>query len=123
MAAHHLPAPIPTPLPEPQPETYFSETQWQVLLALIDATVPSIVAEAEVTDRKGQLWISQSRYAEAYEQTKRSMKYPPNYEKFQQYLGSRLIDSPRFIGLLRRFVQGIPNSSRKQLGAVLNVIA
>ncbi|KAI0380911.1 long-chain fatty alcohol dehydrogenase [Hypomontagnella monticulosa] len=121
--ADQSPAPIPTPLPEPKPETYFSETQWKVLLALIDATVPSIVAEPVATDRKGQLWVTQSQYEEAYEQIKKSMKYPPDHVKFQQYLGSRLADNPRFLSLLRRFMQGIPNSSKTQLGGILNLIA
>ncbi|KAI1777630.1 long-chain fatty alcohol dehydrogenase [Hypoxylon cercidicola] len=121
--SRHLVAPIPTPLPELKPGTYLSETQWQVLLALIDAVIPSIVVESEARDRKSQLPISKSQYEEAYERTKRSMKQPPDRAKFQQYLEARPLDNPRFLRLLKRTIQRVPDSSRKQLGAVLSIIA
>ncbi|XXH05031.1 hypothetical protein Hte_011455 [Hypoxylon texense] len=119
----HLSAPIPTQLPELEPGTYLTETQWQVLLALIDAVIPSIVVESEAGDQKKQLQISQSRYAEAYEQTKRLMKQPPDYAKFQQYLEARPLDNPRFLRLIKRTIQRVPDGNRKQLGAVLSIIA
>ncbi|KAI1143819.1 long-chain fatty alcohol dehydrogenase [Hypoxylon sp. FL0543] len=118
----HIKAPIPTQLPELRDTSYFSETQWQVLFALIDAVIPSIVTEATVTDQKNQLQISHSRYKEAYEQTKRAMKHPPDYEKFKQYLGSRPLDNPRFSQLLKRILQNIPNGDRKRLGSILNIL-
>ncbi|KAI1375020.1 long-chain fatty alcohol dehydrogenase [Hypoxylon crocopeplum] len=123
VATHHLTAPIPTQLPKLEPDTYFSETQWQTLLALVDAIIPSIVAEPVATDRKNQLLISESQYKEVYEHTKSSMKYPPDHGKFQQYLGARPLDNPRFVRQLKRTIQAVPSSSRKQLGSVLNIIA
>ncbi|KAI1768866.1 long-chain fatty alcohol dehydrogenase [Hypoxylon sp. FL1150] len=115
-------APIATQLPELKSGTYLTETQWQVLLALIDAVVPSIVAESEAGDQKHQLRISQPQYAEAYERTKRLMK-PPDYDKFQQYLAARPLDNPRFMRLIKSTIQRVPDSNRKQLGTVLSVIA
>lgn len=116
-------APIPTQLPELKPGTYLTETQWQVLLALIDAVVPSIVVESEARDQKNQLQISQAQYTEAYERTRRLMKQPPDYDKFKQYLAARPLDNPRFMRLVKNTIQNVPDSSRKQLGTVLSVIA
>lgn len=120
----HLAAPIPTQLPELKPDTYLSETQWQVLLALIDAVIPSIVVGSEAEDQeKSQLRISQSQYVEAYERTKRLMKQPPDCDKFRQYLEARPLDNPRFMRLIKRTIQRVPDGTRKQLGAVLSIIA
>ncbi|KAI1102629.1 long-chain fatty alcohol dehydrogenase [Jackrogersella minutella] len=123
VATHHLTAPIPTQLPELQPDTYFSETQWQVLFSLVDAVIPSIVAESRVTKRKNQLRIPQPQYEEAYEHTKRVMSNPPNYEKFQQFLEARPLENPRFSRLLKRIIQGVPIGDRKRLGGILNIVA
>ncbi|KAI0131657.1 long-chain fatty alcohol dehydrogenase [Hypoxylon sp. NC0597] len=122
VTTHHLTAPIPTQLPELKDTSYFSETQWKVLFALVDAVIPSIVAEAAATDRKNQLRISQSQYEEAYERTKRSLKHPPEYEKFKLYLESRPLDNPQFVQLLKRMLQRVPNSDRKQLGIILKIL-
>ncbi|KAI1417556.1 long-chain fatty alcohol dehydrogenase [Hypoxylon sp. FL1857] len=120
--AQHLNAPIPTQLPELKETSYFSETQWQLLLALVDAVIPSIVAEAAATDRKNQLRIPQPQYEEAYERTKSSMKHPPDYEKFKQYLESRPLDNPRCLNLLKRLLQNVPNDDRRRLGGILNLL-
>ncbi|KAI2630749.1 long-chain fatty alcohol dehydrogenase [Hypoxylon sp. NC1633] len=122
VATHHLAAPIPTQLPELRPDTYFSETQWQVLLALVDAVIPSIVVKSEVTDQRNQLLLSKSEYDQVYEHTRTSMKHPPDHEKFKQYLEARPLDNPRFLGLLKRIIQNIPDSNRKQLGLILSIV-
>ncbi|KAL7626990.1 hypothetical protein AAE478_003766 [Parahypoxylon ruwenzoriense] len=119
---HHLGAPIPTQLPELGPDTYFTETQWQVLFALIDAIVPSIIVESRATDQKNQLQISESQCNEAYEHTRESMKHPPDYEKFQQYLAERPLDNPRFLQIIKRAMQNITNTDRKQLGVILSIM-
>ncbi|KAI0114911.1 long-chain fatty alcohol dehydrogenase [Daldinia grandis] len=123
VATNHLTAPIPTQLPELKPDTYFSQTQWQILLALIDAIVPSIVADSGETDVKNHLQIPRSQLNESYECIKSSMKTPPDYEKFQQYLQARPLDNPRFLRAVKRILEGVPNSNRKQLGAILNIMA
>lgn len=123
VTTNHLTAPIPTQLPELKPDTYFSQTQWQILLALVDAIVPSIVADSGVTDMKNHLQISKSQLEESYERIKSSMKTPPDYERFQQYLQARPLDNPRFLRAVKRILEGVPNSNRNQLGAILNIMA
>ncbi|KAI0179950.1 long-chain fatty alcohol dehydrogenase [Hypoxylon sp. FL1284] len=122
-ASRHLAAPIPTQLPELKPGPYLTETQWRILLALIDAVVPSIVVESRAKGGQNQLRISSSQCAEAYERTKRSMKHSPDYETFQQYLEARPLDNPRFLRLIKATIQSVPLSTRNQLGTVLSIIA
>ncbi|KAI1808433.1 long-chain fatty alcohol dehydrogenase [Daldinia bambusicola] len=122
-ASSQLVVPIPTQLPELKPDTYFSRAQWQILLALVDAVVPSIVADSDITDQKLHVQVPQSQLEESYKRIKNSMKHPPNYEKFQQYLQSRPLDNPRFLQAVKRILENIPDGNRKQLGAVLNLMA
>ncbi|KAI1212866.1 long-chain fatty alcohol dehydrogenase [Annulohypoxylon truncatum] len=123
VATHHLAAPIPTELPDLESDEYFSEVQWQVLYALVDAVIPSIVAEPSAIDRNAQLCISQSQYDEAYEHTERSLKFPPDPQKFRQYMEASPLDNLRFTRLLKRTIQGVPLTNRRQLGRILNIIA
>ncbi|KAI5864473.1 long-chain fatty alcohol dehydrogenase [Durotheca rogersii] len=122
-ATHHLGAPLSTDLPELKPDTYFTQTQWKTLFALVDAIIPSIVAESRVTDRKNQLRLSEPRYEEAYEKTNRALRTPVDHDKFQQYLEARPLDNPRFLQILKRSLENISNSERKQLGMVLDILA
>ncbi|OTB08028.1 hypothetical protein M426DRAFT_317536 [Hypoxylon sp. CI-4A] len=112
-----------TQLPELKPDAYFSETQWLTLLALVDAIVPSIAPESKVVDRQNQLFISQPRYNEAYESIKRQMKHAPDREKFQKYLESRPVDNTVFRRKLKRVLQAVPNTDRKRLGGILDLIS
>ncbi|KAI0010162.1 long-chain fatty alcohol dehydrogenase [Xylariaceae sp. FL0662B] len=123
MAASHLTAPIPTQVPALKPDIYFSETQWKTLFALVDAVVPSIVVDSELADSKSQLRITESQCIEAYGNIKKSMKCPPNYEKFKEYLEERAVDNPRFVRTVKRTIERLPMSDRKRLGGVLNLIA
>ncbi|KAI1078404.1 long-chain fatty alcohol dehydrogenase [Whalleya microplaca] len=120
---HHLTTPIPTQLPALNSETHFSDTQWKTLLALIDAVVPSIVVGSKHTDPKKQIRITESQCIEAYEHIKKSMKCPPDYEKFTRYLEERPVDSPRFKWIIRRLVERISTGDKKRLGGVLSLMA
>ncbi|KAI8963920.1 long-chain fatty alcohol dehydrogenase [Daldinia sp. FL1419] len=122
-AATHMAAPIPTQLPELKLDTYFSKTQWQILLALIDAIVPSITADARVTNKKNHLRVPQSKLKDSYDNIKKSMRHPPDYEKFQQYLQTRPLDNPQFLRAVKRVLEGVPDGNRKQLGGILSVMA
>ncbi|KAI0902377.1 long-chain fatty alcohol dehydrogenase [Annulohypoxylon nitens] len=119
---HHLAAPIPTEPSDLESDEYFSELQWKVLFALIDASVPSIVVEPSTTNQKTQLCISQSQYDEAYEHTRRSLVHPPSQEKFRQYMEASVLDNPRFTRMLKRTIQSLSLTNRRQLGRILNLI-
>jgi hypothetical protein len=122
VATRHLTAPIPTPLPILLSGDHFSETQWQILFALVDAALPPIVVESTMTDKRNQLRISQKQYEEAYEHILNSMAEPPELDKFKEYLRTRQSDNPRFVENVKRTFEGVPEASKKKLGGVLNLL-
>ncbi|KAJ3554649.1 hypothetical protein NPX13_g10560 [Xylaria arbuscula] len=115
-------APTPVPLPQPRPVEGFGEQQWQTLFALLDVVTPSIAVDAEITDKKNQLRITEAQCLEAYELTKRNLVNYPDYEKFKAYLRSRPANLPEYTQYAKRFVGHLPKSAQKELGRLLTVL-
>lgn len=115
-------APVPVPLPVPVKVEAFNEGQWQTLFALLDAVTPSIVIDAEVTDAKNQLRITESQCLEAYEQTKKNVRNAPDYEKFKAYLRSRPVSTPGYVDHVKRVVGNLPKSGQRDLGRLLGLL-
>lgn len=122
VATHHAAAPVPVPLPPVASDAAFTEAQWGVLFALIDAVVPPIVPEGSVTDAHNQLRISRARYEDAYTTARLAMADPPDLERFKAYLRTRQIDSPRFVQNVRRTFESVPEESRRRLGVILYLL-
>ncbi|KAI1180374.1 GMC oxidoreductase [Nemania sp. FL0916] len=114
--------PTPIRLPPPRHVEGFSEDQWQTLFALLDAVAPSIAVEAELTDRKTQLRITEAECLAAYEATKKNVRNVPDYEKFKAYLGSRLVYTPEYTEHIKRLIGNIPKAAQKDLGRVLALL-
>lgn len=120
-----LTAPVPVDLPALGSDAYYDETQWQVLLSLIDAVIPSIVAGSTtvVDDEKHHLRIPQTQYREAYERTQRLLTHPPPPAQFEAYLSARPLENKRFLQQLRRTFHNLPPYQRRQLGGILTLLA
>jgi hypothetical protein len=119
---HHPTAPVPVPLPPITSEDHFTKGQWQILFAIIDAILPSIVADSHVTDKRNQLRISQKQYEEAYTTIQTTMAEPPDHEKFKEYLRTRQSDSPRFVENVKRTFETVPEDARKRLAGILKLL-
>ncbi|CAJ2506155.1 Uu.00g002850.m01.CDS01 [Anthostomella pinea] len=117
-----LNAPIPLPLPVFKSNEYYTDSQWQTLFALLDAIIPSIVVDTEVTDKNNQLSITEAQCREAYERTKRNLKHAPSYDKFKEYLRVRPVDNPNFVEETKRVIGNISKGNKKELGVVLSVL-
>lgn len=115
-------APIPVPLPPLTSEHHFTDTQWQTMLAIIDAVLPPIVVEDNVTDKRNQLKISQVQYDAAYNRLQTEMAETPELARFKQYLRTRQSDNPRFVHNVKRTFETIPADARKRLGGVLDLL-
>ncbi|KAI1878192.1 uncharacterized protein JN550_000374 [Neoarthrinium moseri] len=115
-------APTAVPLPPVRSDTYFTETQWHILFALLDAVLPPIVEAGTVTDKRNQLRISQEEYRGAYELIRTSQAEPPDLDKFKEYLGTRQSDSPRFVQNVKRTFETVPIANRKRLASVLDLL-
>lgn len=123
MVASHHSAPILPALPADISGDYYTELQWQVLFALLDAVVPSIVVESAVTDKRNQWKITQKEYEEAYKHIQASTTHPPDLARFEEYLRSRPAQDARFVQNLKRTLDRLPHSAKKQLGGALNGMA
>ncbi|GAW25729.1 putative long chain fatty alcohol oxidase [Rosellinia necatrix] len=115
-------APIPVALPPPRKVDGYSDEQWQVLFALLDAVTPSIVIDSEATDGRNQLQITEAQCREAYRLTKENVRNAPDYEKFKEYLRSRPVTTAAYIDTIRRFLGNLPKSVQKELGLLLSIL-
>ncbi|KAI1823038.1 GMC oxidoreductase [Xylaria intraflava] len=118
----HIASPIPVGLPAPLEVEGYSEEQWEVLFALLDAVTPSIVTDTEVTDSKNQLRITEAQCLEAYERTKKHVIKAPTYAKFKDYLRSQPVRTPEYIGHIRRAIGHLPKSKQQDLGQLLALL-
>lgn len=114
--------PIIVTLPIPRLVNGFGEQQWQTLFALLDAVTPSITVDAEVTDKKNQLRITEAQCLEAYEHTKRNLVNAPDYDNFKAYLRSRPVNSPEYTQYAKRFIGHLPKSVQKELCRLLTAL-
>lgn len=122
-------APIPVLAPEPDLADSLTELQWEVFEALIEAVVPSIVVGAASSSQgptadetQRHLFITEEDCADAYDDIIRTLKVPPTYAQFKEYLAARPLENPRFYKQLRRLVAGTPKSVRKRLGGALSLM-
>ena len=128
MVSAHPPAaaPVPLELPALGPGAYFDETQWQVLLSLVDAVVPSIVAadaDAAGAGEKHELRIPEPLYRASYAGAEQLMQHPPPPDAFRAYLAARALENRGFVEQIRRSVANLPAPARNQLGGVLKLLA
>ncbi|KAI1812680.1 GMC oxidoreductase [Poronia punctata] len=116
-------APLPLRLPVPTSADAFTEDVWETLFALLDAVTPSIVVGAEVTDKKNQLQITETQCIEAYERIKKTMRdNAPDYAKFKEYLGSRIVEMPAYQDHIRRFVGNLHKTAQQDLARLLRIL-
>lgn len=111
-------APLPTPLPETPSGDYWSEAQWEVLYALVDAVLPSIVPESAATDKPNQKTVSDEQFEEIFERVQATMTEAPDKETFKKYFAERPSASPEFRANIRRSLGCVSTSARSGLGGV-----
>ncbi|KAH8878879.1 GMC oxidoreductase [Thozetella sp. PMI_491] len=118
-AAAAAAVPSPPKLPSPGTGDIFNETQWAVLLSLLDAAIPPLVPESEVKDPAAQLAISDAQLQDARKLAASTMVHPPSEEALAAYLADRPSSYPGFVHGVRQTLSNAPAPARKQLGAVL----
>ncbi|KAI0593274.1 long chain fatty alcohol oxidase [Biscogniauxia sp. FL1348] len=119
------PAHIAVPLP-PQPDTsFFSETQWRVWFALLDAAVPGIVSEAGTAGKERDAYrISADVLNTHFAAAKASVATPAPLSRaeFEDYLAERVMDTPAFRESVARTMSSIVPDLRKTLGKMLSLL-
>ncbi|KAI2469770.1 long-chain fatty alcohol dehydrogenase [Annulohypoxylon bovei var. microspora] len=100
----------------------FPEPQWKALLALLDATVPSVEVADPSAVHDNSICISQEEFDNHYHDTRRIMKCPPSREMFKDYLAARPSDNRLFVKLIKTIIHSLPPGSRLRLSRTLNLM-
>jgi hypothetical protein len=110
-------------MPEPPSGDFYNETQWAVLLALLDAIVPSVAPESMTRDVSAQRRISDAEYQLLLESYPRTMAAAPEKAVFQAYLDERPARQQAFLHACRRSLARLPESGRQKLGGALSLLS
>ncbi|KAL7624924.1 hypothetical protein AAE478_004138 [Parahypoxylon ruwenzoriense] len=105
-------APISPPLPVLKPDSVFTDTHWQVLFALLDAIIPSVVSGPP--SKGNNISITEDEFHNLHESLQQSMKCPPSLEKFRAYMSERPSDNAEF-------VENVKHQKSLLLGVVLTM--
>jgi len=115
--------PTPPALPPVPSGDYFNETQWTVLMAILDAVIPTIAAASTVTDEKTHRSINDDEFKNVTSSARVKSISPLSDEALKAYLEDRPSASPEFMDLLRRTLATIPSPARNKLGSVLHALS
>ncbi len=122
-AAAATAAPNPPQLPPHTGRDTFSETQWAVLIALLDAALPSLALESSIEDTMVQASISEAQFQDALQLAQTTMVEPPSEALLKAYLGDRLSSYPDARDGIARLLGNASTVVCKQLRAVLSALS
>jgi hypothetical protein len=90
------------------------------MLALMQATYPSLATARRVQNPRGQIAISGNQIASFYDALRASMgKSAPSREKYEVFLEHDPTSTPEFFGALVRTLAGLPRQQRRVLSILM----
>lgn len=110
------------------PDSYWTETQWQILFALLDGVVPSIAVQEGATakesddDKATHLPITPAEFDQSYRSIRGAVQDAPSEDEVKEYLRARPLDNPAFVRAVKWLVAGVPARMKSQLGMFLNFL-
>jgi hypothetical protein len=122
-------APLETPLPELPSGEHFTALQWEILLAILDAVIPSIERESVSSklalgrDHISVETISDAKYGAALAHLREKVVSPPAEEDIDVFLMERPSQIPEFEDLLKRtLIQYAREDARSGLRVILTTL-
>lgn len=115
--------PVATPMPEPPPDDFLDKTQWDVLKSLIDAVIPSIVAQSALADKATQVPLADDEFDRVLDDAIKSMVPSHSKDGLRSFLESRPSEDPRFLDNVVRTMAFSSPSQVKMLGGILSLLA
>jgi 3-methyladenine DNA glycosylase AlkD len=116
-------APLAAPLPDPPVGEAFTPEQWTILLAIMDAVIPSVRRETDAGDKISQYTITDVEYNKTVDHLKRTVVDTPDSQSLEEYFLERPSENPRFQDLLKRtLVVYSREDVRKGLAFVLSAL-
>ena len=115
-------APIQTPLPEEPSRDYFTKAQWDVLTALFDGTLPSIVPASDATqdDAAAAVTMPDDEFKASVDSLARSGGAAVTREAVAAFLKRRSSQDDEFQRACNRLLSS--NPQREQLGQALTML-
>ncbi|EAQ83481.1 hypothetical protein CHGG_09885 [Chaetomium globosum CBS 148.51] len=120
-----LSAPVHVELPDAL--DIFNETQWKVLMALMDAVIPAIRIQESGENTKGQdtsiIHLPSSEYSDAAVQLRNAASPGnPTPETLEAYLAERPSDNPAFAQVLKCVLSNVPPNKQRELRILLSIL-
>jgi hypothetical protein len=122
-------APLSTPVHVDLPDALeiFSETQWNVMMALMDAVIPAIRIQESGQNTKGHdtstMYLPSSEYSDAAIQIRNAATpLNPTPDILEAYLAERPSDNPAFTQVLKCVLSNIPPSKQRELRILLSIL-
>lgn len=107
-------------------EELLSDKEWRMLMAIMDAVLPSVERESMATRRRSisKAYISEARYQEAVARLKRDSVVldSASEEDLNKYLSERPTDDLLFQQVLKGMLHHLPLETRSLLFRVLSIL-
>ncbi len=129
---------VPQLAPAPCGE-WWNDTQWAVLLSLLDAVLAPIAASGDARssepkaakapadglefERASVQQLPKSELDTAVARARNAMAKPPAEDLVAEYLVARASDDPQFLIVTRRTLLGVAPRTRKDLGGLLSILS
>ncbi|ROT35862.1 long-chain fatty alcohol dehydrogenase [Sodiomyces alkalinus F11] len=106
------------PLSEP---SFWNETQWAVLWSLMEAILPSIRSESDVSDENSQVKLPDAEYSEAIRLARAAMDAgAPPEDRFKDYLEFCPVQDARFRADVIQSLSMVSSTARDAMGRALS---
>jgi len=117
-------APNPPKLSTLPPTDFFTDKQWSILSALLDASLPSMAPKSAAKDRRAQVEVPKAEFNRALERLKRVRGGDvPSDEALWGLLGDKCAADPMFVDNCKRFICSFPAEHQDALGDALKKLS
>lgn len=117
----------PKPVELPAVSDFLSDSQWRVLMALMDTVVPAIKLQDTGPVAQQQdlsvLYLPSSQYSEKAASLRQAASpLDPSAELIEAYLAERPSDNPLFAQVLKCVLSSLPPSKKRELRFLLSIL-
>ncbi|SPO02745.1 related to long chain fatty alcohol oxidase [Cephalotrichum gorgonifer] len=116
------PAPSPPALSSLPSTDFWDETQWAVLLAIMEAAVPAIASESTIKDKHNQIRIPDAEFENIFKRVENTVADPPSKETLRDFLEERCTTDLVYIDTCKRTLCSFPPEAKRRLGGILKLL-
>lgn len=110
-------------LPALPSDTFWTESQWAVFMAIMDTIIPSIVPKSCLADTRGQLGLPDADYQAACETACNAVVAVSTDKAVRAYLEDRPSTDLAVRGAMVRVLAQIPSKQRDGLGKLMSSLS